>query len=70
MRGRRFYGAMPSLRASNHSDDSGCGQVIASTALDQYAATLAAWSGVSGSDIADIFPALERFERADLGFMA
>lgn len=70
VRGQRFYGALPSLRAHDNPDDTGYGQVIPTTALDQYAATLAAWFGVSSSDIADIFPALERFERADLGFMA
>lgn len=69
VRGQRFYGAMPSLRADNNPDDTGYGQIIPTTAVDQYAATLARWFGVSPSEIADIFPALARFDRADLGFM-
>ena len=69
VRGGRFYGAMPSLRASNNPDDTGYGQIIPTTALDQYAATLAAWFGVSASDIADIFPALSRFDTPDLRFL-
>lgn len=69
VRGRRFYGAMPSLRANANPDDTGFGQIIPTTALDQYAATLAAWFGVGTSDIADIFPALSRFDRANLGFL-
>lgn len=69
VRGRRFYGAMPSLRASNNPDDTGYGQTIPTTSLDQYAATMAAWFGVSASDIADIFPALARFDTPNLGFL-
>ena len=69
VRGRRFYGAMPSLRANANPDDTGFGQIIPTTALDQYAATLAAWLGVSATDIADIFPALSRFDTPNLGFL-
>jgi uncharacterized protein (DUF1501 family) len=60
---------MPLLRANANPDDTGFGQIIPTTALDQYAATLAAWFGVGTSDIADIFPALSRFDRANLGFL-
>jgi len=69
VRGQRFYGRMPSLRANNNPDETGFGQIIPTTALDQYAATLAAWFGVSAGDIADIFPALSRFDTPNLGFM-
>lgn len=70
VRGQRFYGAMPSLRANGNPDDTGFGQIIPTTALDQYAATLAAWFGVNTSDIAEIFPALSRFDTPNLGFLA
>lgn len=69
VRGQRFYGTMPSLRANNNPNDTGFGQIIPTTALDQYAATLAAWFGVSAGDIADIFPALARFDAPNLGFL-
>lgn len=69
VQGQRFYGTMPSLRASNNPDDTGYGQIIPTTAVDQYAATLARWLGVADTDIADIFPSLVNFSASDLGFM-
>ncbi len=69
VRGRRFYGTMPSLRANNNPDDTGYGQIIPTTSLDQYAATMAAWFGLAASDIADIFPALHRFDSPNLRFL-
>ena len=69
VRGRRFYGAMPSLRANDNPNDTGFGQIIPTTALDQYAATLAAWFGVGAGDIADIFPSLAHFDAPNLGFL-
>lgn len=68
VRGQRFYGSMPSLRDTANPDDTGFGQIIPTTAVDQYAATLAAWFGVSNSEIADIFPSLSHFDTANLGF--
>lgn len=67
--GGRFYGQMPSLAADNNPDDTGWGQIIPTTAVDQYSATLARWLGVDASGIGDIFPNLGRFASPDLGFM-
>ncbi|MBL0164709.1 MAG: DUF1501 domain-containing protein [Xanthomonadales bacterium] len=69
VRGQRFYGAMPSLRDTANPDDTGFGQIIPTTAVDQYAATLAKWFGVSNTEIADIFPSLAHFNSANLGFL-
>jgi uncharacterized protein (DUF1501 family) len=75
VRGRRFYGRMPSLAQNTQAnpqanpDETGHGQIIPTTAVDQYAATLAAWFGVSGSDIADIFPNLHNFNASNLRFL-
>ena len=66
VRGQRFYGTMPSLKVQDNPDDTGHGQLIPTTAVDQYAATLARWLGVADSDI---FPSLSNFSAADLGFM-
>ncbi len=69
VRGQRFYGAMPSLLQNANPDDTGHGQIIPTTAVDQYAATLANWLGVSPSDLGDIFPSLSRFDSSNLGFL-
>jgi len=45
------------------------GQVIPSTAVDQMAATLGAWMGVSMGDLQTIFPNLGNFASINLGFM-
>ncbi len=70
VRGRRFYGAMPSLAQNGNPDDAGYGQVIPTTGVDQYAATLASWFGVDAGGIADIFPSLPLYNSANLGFMS
>lgn len=69
VRGRRVYGAMPSLRAKGNPDDTGYGQIIPTTATDQYAATLVCWLGVDVGGIADVFPSPHRFDAHDLGFL-
>jgi len=81
VRGRDVYGELPNLSRGG-PDDAGWGQLIPKLAVDQYAATLARWFGVSESQINDIFPSLNpanpRFPAAsggyigsyrDLGFM-
>jgi uncharacterized protein (DUF1501 family) len=67
--GTRFYGTMPSLLATNNPDDAGWGQMIPKTSVDQYAATLAKWYGLSDTDRATIFPNLGNFATPNLGFM-
>ncbi|MFZ2237106.1 MAG: hypothetical protein WBP11_10490 [Dokdonella sp.] len=82
VRGRDIYGELPDLTGGG-PDDAGWGQLIPKLAVDQYAATLARWFGVTESQIDSIFPALNasnpRFGSAsggyinsyrDLGFMA
>jgi uncharacterized protein (DUF1501 family) len=45
------------------------GQWIPTTSIDQYAATLASWYGLAGSDIATVFPSLSKFATSNLGFL-
>ncbi|MGQ0700884.1 MAG: DUF1501 domain-containing protein [Panacagrimonas sp.] len=69
VRGGTIYGQMPDLRLGS-ADDLIDGRFIPSTAVDQYAATLGKWLGASSSDLNTVFPNLNRFASADLGFMA
>lgn len=66
--GGRIFGTMPEL-AIGSNDDIGEGRIIPTTSVDQYAATLARWYGLSPSQIADTFPSLANFNSADIGFM-
>ena len=68
VQGRRIYGTMPNL-ALNGPDDSGLGRIIPTTAVDQYAATMAKWFGVSAGSMSSLFPRLSQFATADLGFL-
>jgi uncharacterized protein (DUF1501 family) len=67
--GGRIYGTPPSL-ILNGLDDAGWGQIIPTLSVDQYAATLSTWFGLSDTDRALVFPNLSRFNSANLGFMA
>ena len=66
--GRRTYGAFPTL-AINGPDDTNTGRWIPTTAIDQYFATLATWFGVDNSNLATVFPNLNRFSSPSLGFV-
>ena len=68
VRGGRFFGRMPVLQ-NDGPDDVGWGQIIPTTSVDQYAATLARWFGVGDSELGLIFPNLGNYATRDLGFM-
>ena len=70
VRGGRFYGQMPSLLQTGNPNDAGYGQIIPTTGVDPYSATLASWFGVGASGISDIFPNLGLYPSGSLGFMA
>lgn len=69
VKGRDIYGKMPEDFTLNSIDDLGDGRIIPTTSVDQYAATLAKWFGLSVSEINAVFPNLSRFNSSDLGFM-
>jgi uncharacterized protein (DUF1501 family) len=68
VRGGRLYGKFPPLKlgsVANSIDATGSsGRWIPSTSVDQYAAVLANWLGVSTTDLPTIFPNLTRFTAA------
>lgn len=69
VRGGDFYGRFPSLALGGPDDISSEGRLLPTTAVDQYAATLAKWFGASSADLMQIFPNLSRFATPDLGFL-
>jgi uncharacterized protein (DUF1501 family) len=68
--GNRFYGTAP-LVAVNSDDDVGQGRLLPTTSVEQYAATLGSWMGVSDSDLLALLPNLNNWNAAqrNLGFM-
>lgn len=70
VRGRQFYGQYPILALDGPDDASEEGRWIPTISVDQYAATLASWFGVSSSDLSTVVPNIGRFPISNLGFMA
>jgi uncharacterized protein (DUF1501 family) len=66
--GKRWFGQLPAM-AVNGPHDVGGGRLLPAIAVDQYAATLAAWFGVEASRMAEVIPRIGLYDRADLGFM-
>lgn len=67
--GGRLYGAYPNL-VLNGPASFDRGQQIPQLGVEQYAATLARWMGVTdNATLAAIFPNLGEFNSSDLGFM-
>jgi uncharacterized protein (DUF1501 family) len=69
VRGKAFYGVPPPVSIGNTTaaEDQwhiGQGRLIPSTAVDQYAATLARWFGVADAELAGILPNLRNFGAA------
>lgn len=68
VQGARLYGQMPALVLDGPNDTSD-GRWIPTTAVDQYAATLASWFGVSATNLPLVLPNIARFSPATLGFL-
>jgi uncharacterized protein (DUF1501 family) len=69
VKGNNVYGTFPTLALGGPDDAGNNGRWIPTTALDQYAATLATWFGVKATDLPSIFPNLANFPASNLGFM-
>jgi uncharacterized protein (DUF1501 family) len=70
VKGREFYGRPPAL-ADNGPDDVGQGRLLPAISVDQYAATMASWFGVSEANIASVLPFIGNYPLAsrNLGFL-
>ncbi len=67
--GGRFHGQLPAL-AVNGPDDVGQGRLLPTTAVDQLAATLARWMGVSDSNLALVAPNIGNYTTRNLGLFS
>jgi uncharacterized protein (DUF1501 family) len=71
--GNTIYGKYPTLRLGGPDDTDGGsnprGRWIPTTSVEQYAATLATWYGLSTADLPAVFPLIGRFPTANLGFI-
>jgi len=72
VQGKNIYGQFPTvgvdLGAFRNPDMAGTA-LVPTTSVDQYSATLGRWFGVSGTDLASIFPNLSNFSSPYLGFV-
>lgn len=66
--GNRIYGDIPPYTAE-HDQDADNGRLIPQTSVEQYAATLGRWFGLTNAELATALPNLENFTVKDLGFM-
>lgn len=62
---------MAPLVATNGDDDVGQGRLLPSTSVDQYAATLGKWFGISDTDLPMVLPNLAHWNASQrtLGFV-
>jgi uncharacterized protein (DUF1501 family) len=72
--GGRFYGTYPTLALGGPDDTNtpganARGRWIPTTSVEQYAATLATWYGLSAVDLAAVFPLIGRFSSPTLPFL-
>jgi len=71
--GNTLYGTYPKLQLGGPDDTDGGsnprGRWIPTTSVEQYAATLATWYGLSSADLATVFPLIGHFPTANLGFL-
>lgn len=68
VKGKQLYGTSP-VWANDGPDDVGQGRLIPTTSVDQYAATLATWFGVSEGQMSTVLPAIGNFASRNLGFV-
>jgi uncharacterized protein (DUF1501 family) len=69
VKGGDFYGVTPVLALNSPDDEDRQGRFIPTISVEQYAAMLATWFGVPHTDLPYIFPHIDRFSTANLGFL-
>jgi uncharacterized protein (DUF1501 family) len=69
VRGQRFFGAAP-VPGNDGPDDVGQGRMLPTMAVDQLAATLATWMGVTAGELSTVVPGIGNYTVRDLGLFA
>jgi uncharacterized protein (DUF1501 family) len=69
VKGGQYYGTAPHVSITT-DDQVGEGRLLPSTSVDQYAATLARWFGVSDTELPTVLPRIGNFASSNLGFMS
>ena len=69
VKGGDIYGKMADLTIRGPDDTGTRGSWIPTTSVDEYAATLASWFGVSATNLPVVFPNIGRFAKPNLGFL-
>ena len=67
VQGGRYWGTLPSVSV-NGPDDVGQGRLLPTTGVDQLAATLATWMGVSATDLPTVLPQIGNYSQRDMGY--
>ncbi|MGH9873237.1 MAG: DUF1501 domain-containing protein [Pyrinomonadaceae bacterium] len=74
VQGHTLYGTYPNITPGGPDDTDGGtsprGRWIPTTSIEQYAATLASWYGLSSADLTAVFPLIGHFSSSNLGFLA
>jgi uncharacterized protein (DUF1501 family) len=66
VQGKSFFGKAPTL-GDNGPDDVGQGRMLPTMAVDQLAATLASWMGVSDTNLPTVVPSIGNYTTRNLG---
>jgi uncharacterized protein (DUF1501 family) len=68
VKGKEFYGTAPAVEVSG-PDTVGQGRLLPSTSVDQFAATLASWFGVSATELPLVVPNINNYSLKNMGFV-
>lgn len=69
VKGGTMYGTFPNLQLGGSDDVTGEGRWLPTTSVDQYAATLANWFGVSSAQLTTVAPNIGAFANKNIGFV-
>ncbi len=69
VRGKSIYGSLPAAETESENFWPSRGRLIPGVSVEQFAASLGGWFGLTGSELNEALPSLSNFNETDLGFM-